>query len=52
VIPTPGHNATHVVFYVRITGLLFSGDFLMPGRLLGQGAGGGAISSICHRGGL
>jgi hydroxyacylglutathione hydrolase len=34
VIPTPGHNATHVVFYDRNTGLLFSGDFLMPGRLL------------------
>ena len=34
VIPTPGHNATHVVFYDRNTELLFSGDFLMPGRLL------------------
>ena len=34
VIPTPGHNATHVVFYDRNTGVLFSGDFLMPGRLL------------------
>lgn len=34
VIPTPGHNATHVVFYDRNTGLLFSGDFLLPGRLL------------------
>jgi hypothetical protein len=34
VIPTPGHNATHVVFYDRNTALLFSGDFLMPGRLL------------------
>ena len=33
-IPTPGHNATHVVFYDRNTALLFSGDFLMPGRLL------------------
>jgi len=34
VIPTPGHNATHVVFYDRNAGLLLSGDFLMPGRLL------------------
>lgn len=34
VIPTPGHNLTHVAFYDEETGLLFSGDFLMPGRLL------------------
>lgn len=34
VIPTPGHNETHVAFYDERTGLLFSGDFLMPGRLL------------------
>jgi hydroxyacylglutathione hydrolase len=34
VIPTPGHNETHVVFYDAETTLLFSGDFLMPGRLL------------------
>ena len=34
VLPTPGHNATHVVFYDRNTGLLLSGDFLLPGRLL------------------
>ena len=34
VIPTPGHNETHVVFYDEKTRLLFSGDFLMPGRLL------------------
>jgi hydroxyacylglutathione hydrolase len=34
VIPTPGHNATHVVFYDRNTGLVFSGDFMMQGRLL------------------
>jgi hydroxyacylglutathione hydrolase len=34
VIPTPGHNETHVAFYDRSTGLFFSGDFLMPGRLL------------------
>ena len=34
VIPTPGHNQTHVAFYDSRTGVLFSGDFLMPGRLL------------------
>jgi hydroxyacylglutathione hydrolase len=34
VIPTPGHNETEVSFYDRDTGLFFSGDFLMPGRLL------------------
>ncbi|HVF71722.1 MAG TPA: MBL fold metallo-hydrolase [Chthoniobacterales bacterium] len=34
VIPTPGHNETHLAFYDNRTGLLFSGDFLMPARLL------------------
>ena len=34
VIPTPGHNETHVAFYDEKTKLLFSGDFLLPGRLL------------------
>ncbi len=34
VLPAPGHEATHVVFYDRNTAVLFSGDFLMPGRLL------------------
>jgi hydroxyacylglutathione hydrolase len=34
VIPAPGHNETEVVFYDRNTGLLFSGDFLLAGRLL------------------
>jgi glyoxylase-like metal-dependent hydrolase (beta-lactamase superfamily II) len=34
VIPTPGHNETEVSFYDRNTGMLFSGDFLMPARLL------------------
>src|SRR5947208_13274334 len=33
VIPTPGHHPAHVAFYDRRTGILFSGDFLMPGRL-------------------
>ena len=34
VLPTPGHNATEVSFYDRKYNLFFSGDFLMPGRLL------------------
>jgi len=34
VIATPGHHETEVSFYDRNTGLFFSGDFLMPGRLL------------------
>jgi glyoxylase-like metal-dependent hydrolase (beta-lactamase superfamily II) len=34
VIPTPGHNSTHVAFYDRNTGLFLSGDFLLPGRIL------------------
>jgi hydroxyacylglutathione hydrolase len=34
VIPTPGHYRSHVAYYDRQTGLLFSGDFLLPGRLL------------------
>jgi hydroxyacylglutathione hydrolase len=34
VIPTPGHYPSHVAYYDRPTGLFFSGDFLLPGRLL------------------
>jgi hydroxyacylglutathione hydrolase len=34
VIPSPGHNETEVTFYDRDTALLFTGDFLMPARLL------------------
>jgi hydroxyacylglutathione hydrolase len=34
VIPAPGHQDSHVVFYDNDTALLISGDFLMPGRLL------------------
>jgi hydroxyacylglutathione hydrolase len=34
VIPSPGHEENHVVYYDRSTGLLFTGDFLLPGRLL------------------
>ncbi|HXO63371.1 MAG TPA: MBL fold metallo-hydrolase [Steroidobacteraceae bacterium] len=34
VLPTPGHESTHVSFYDRNTALFLSGDFLLPGRLL------------------
>jgi glyoxylase-like metal-dependent hydrolase (beta-lactamase superfamily II) len=34
VIATPGHNETEVSFYDRNSTLFFSGDFLLPGRLL------------------
>ena len=34
VIPAPCHHPSHLVFYDDKTGLLFSGDFLLPGRLL------------------
>lgn len=34
VLPVPGHYPSHVAFYDRNTGLFFSGDFLLPGRLL------------------
>lgn len=34
VLPAPGHNETHLVFYDRQTGIVFSGDFMMPARLL------------------
>ena len=34
VIPTPGHYPSHVAYYDRQTGLFFSGDFVLPGRLL------------------
>jgi len=39
VIPTPGHYASHVAYYDRQTGLFFSGDFLLPGRLLIEDTG-------------
>jgi hydroxyacylglutathione hydrolase len=39
VLPSPGHNETEVSFYDRNTGIFFSGDFLMPGRLLIDNAG-------------
>jgi len=33
-LPAPGHHAAELVFYDRNTALVFSGDFLLPGRLL------------------
>ncbi len=34
VLPAPGHHPSQLVYYDRNTGLVFSGDFLLPGRLL------------------
>jgi hydroxyacylglutathione hydrolase len=34
VMPTPGHYPSHVSYYDRETGLFFSGDFFLPGRLI------------------
>jgi hydroxyacylglutathione hydrolase len=34
VLPAPGHHAAHLLYYDRNTGLVFSGDFLLAGRLL------------------
>jgi hydroxyacylglutathione hydrolase len=34
VVPTPGHYPSHVTYYDRTTGLLFTGDFFLPGRLI------------------
>jgi hydroxyacylglutathione hydrolase len=34
VIPTPGHYPSHVSYYDRATGLVFTGDFFLPGRLI------------------
>ncbi len=33
-IPTPGHHEDHIVFYDRESQILFTGDFLLQGRLL------------------
>jgi hydroxyacylglutathione hydrolase len=33
-IPTPGHYPSEVSYYDRNTGLFFSGDFFLPGRLI------------------
>jgi hydroxyacylglutathione hydrolase len=34
ILPTPGHYVSELSYYDRQTGLFFSGDFLLPGRLL------------------
>ena len=34
VLPTPGHHPAHLVYYDRNTGMLFSGDYLVQGRIL------------------
>ena len=34
VLPAPGHHPAHLLFYDRRTAILFSGDFLMPARIL------------------
>ncbi len=33
VLPAPGHHLADLVFHDRLTGILFTGDFLLPGRL-------------------
>ena len=38
-LPTPGHYPSHVAYYDRQTGLFFSGDLLLPGRLLIEDTG-------------
>lgn len=37
-IPTPGHHPSEVSYYDRTTGLFFSGDFFLPGRLIIENA--------------
>jgi hydroxyacylglutathione hydrolase len=34
VLPAPGHHPAQLLYYDRNTGLVFSGDFLLPGRIL------------------
>src|SRR5215467_4373912 len=46
VIPSPGHNETELSFYDRNTGLFFSGDFLIPGRLLIEDTGADLASAV------
>jgi hydroxyacylglutathione hydrolase len=44
-IPTPGHYPSEVSYYDRNTGLFFSGDFFLPGRLLIEDAAGDLASA-------
>ncbi len=34
VLPAPGHHPAELVYYDRNTGFLYTGDFLLPGRIL------------------
>jgi hydroxyacylglutathione hydrolase len=45
VIPTPGHYPSEVSYYDRNTGLFFSGDFFLPGRLIIDNAAADLASS-------
>jgi hydroxyacylglutathione hydrolase len=45
VLPAPGHHPAQLVYYDRNTGLVFSGDFLLPGRLLVDDFGAYAASA-------
>jgi hydroxyacylglutathione hydrolase len=45
VLPAPGHHRAQLVYYDRNTGLVFSGDFLLPGRLLVDDIGAYAASA-------
>lgn len=45
VLPAPGHQETEVVFYDRQSALMFTGDFLLPGRLLVDDAAADAASA-------
>ena len=47
VIPTPGHYPSHIALYDRQTGLFFSGDFLLPGRLLIEDTDADLASARC-----
>jgi hydroxyacylglutathione hydrolase len=45
VIPTPGHHPSEISYYDRVTGLFFSGDFFLPGRLLISDAAADLVSA-------
>lgn len=47
IIPAPGHHPSHVMVFDRMTGILFSGDNVYPGRLYFQcGRTGEFLASI------
>jgi len=47
VLPVPGHQSEHLLFHDSRTGIVFSGDFLLPGRLLVDDIG--AYRASAHR---